>query len=117
MIYIAGKYTGLDHRHAVAKFNATRCALVAAGVPENKIIVPTDLVPPGTDWETAMYEYCIPTLLKCKAIFLQRDHSQSKGAMEELKTAKKFRMDIFHEEDFGLARIASLKDYMSTDQT
>ena len=115
MIYVAGKYTGLEHRHAVAKFNATRSALVAAGVPKERIIVPTDLVPAGTDWETAMYEYCIPALLKCKAIFMQRDHQESRGALEELKTAKKFRLDIFHEEDFGLARIASLRDFMFSD--
>lgn len=104
-IYIIGKYTGLPHNYAVAKFNRSEEQLIAAGVPREDIINPVKLVPEGTDWKTAMDNYCKPAVKRCTAVFIQRDWQDSIGAKIEMQIAEKLQKDRFYEEYNGLQKI------------
>jgi hypothetical protein len=108
-IYVAGAYTIYDdHALCVEKFDRTRAQLIEAGFDRESIIVPTDIVPEGTSWEDAMFNHCIPSLLSCKAIFLQHDWNKSKGARIELAEAKKYQLDIYYEEHKGIDHLKNI---------
>jgi len=110
-IYVAGAYTLYnDHGACVEKFNQTKRQLMDIGFVKENIIVPTDIVPEGTGWDDAMFEYCIPSLLQCKAILLQSDWANSRGARLELREALKCKMDIYFEEDGGLKILKNIME-------
>lgn len=100
-IYIAGKYTGLKHADAVCKFAYTKTQLVAAGFAAIHIVVPTELVPEGTQYELAM-EICISHMQRCGAVFMQYDWRESDGAKREHERAKELGKPIFEETECGI---------------
>ncbi|MGV4459931.1 DUF4406 domain-containing protein [Ornithobacterium rhinotracheale] len=94
-VYIAGKVTGLD---PVAVFQKFEKAEIAAQNKFKKaeIINPVKLVgDPLMDWNTAM-DICLKTLVTCDLIYVLPCWVDSKGAMLEIKTAKKIGMGIFY---------------------
>jgi len=97
-----------DHEACVVKFDKTKSDLIALGIREEDIVVPTELVPKGCNWETAMDAYCIPALTKCNAIFMQSDWVKSKGARIEFTHAYESKMDIFFEDNHGLTQLKYL---------
>lgn len=100
-IYIAGKYTGLKHTDAVAKFDYTKQQLVAAGFAASHIVVPTELVPEGTMYELAM-EICITNMQRCGAVFMQLDWRESDGARREHERAVELGKPVFYEAECGI---------------
>ena len=106
-IYIAGKYTGIPHEQAVAKFNATEQQLIETGLQPNEIINPVKHVPQNTQWSDAM-KICIPLLESCTAIFMQNDWLESFGARRELSRAMELRLDLFFEQQKDMALISNL---------
>lgn len=102
MIYIIGKYSQLPRLYAVAKFNATEAMLHGLGIPKEEIINPVKLVPEGTDWNTAMVDYCLPAVRKADAVFVQRDAVDSRGAMIEIAEAIKYNRVVFHEDSYNM---------------
>jgi hypothetical protein len=105
-IYIAGKYTGLKHADAVAKFAYTKEQLIAAGIHEHHIVVPTELVPEGTAYELAM-EICLTNMQRCGAVFMQLDWRESDGARREYNRAIELEKAVFYEEHEGLIAAAA----------
>lgn len=105
-IYIAGKYTGLKHTDAVAKFAYTKQQLIAAGFAANHIVVPTELVPEGTMYELAM-EICITHMQRCGAVFMQLDWRESDGARREYDRAVELGKPIFYEDQNGITAAAA----------
>ena len=85
-IYIAGKYTGLDHNEAVAKFRATKQRLIAAGFQHENIIDPTEHIPEGTPWQEAM-DILLPMVETSNMLYVQRDWYTSFGARNEINAA------------------------------
>jgi hypothetical protein len=107
-IYIAGKYTGLPHNEAAAKFAETERQLITAGFDKNDIVNPMKLgIHPETDWHEAM-AICISKLSECKAIYIQRDWRESFGARKEITIAAQQRMDTYWEEQGDISLIAAL---------
>lgn len=102
MIYIVGKYSQLPRLYAVAKFNATETMLKNMGIPAERIINPVKLVPEGTDWDTAMTQYCLPAVRRTDAVFVQRDAVDSRGAMIEIAEAIKHNKILFHEDSYDM---------------
>jgi len=102
MIYIIGKYSQLPRLYAVAKFNATESMLHSFGIPNEEIINPVKLVPEGTEWETAMTQYCLPAVRKADAVFIQRDFVDSPGAAIEINEAIKLGKVLFHEDSYDM---------------
>lgn len=106
-IYIAGKYSGLPHQEAVAKFAKTEQELIEAGIAPENIVNPTNHVPEGTSWPEAM-AICMPLLDTCTAIYIQRDWHDSFGAKREINHAQARRMDEYWEEMNDLKQISNL---------
>lgn len=106
-IYIAGKYTGLQHNEAALKFSNTEKELIEAGVNPAHIINPISHVPEGTEWQEAM-EICLPLLRTCTAIFIQRDWWTSDGTRIEIDIARARSMDLFWEQTNGIKKIKNL---------
>jgi hypothetical protein len=96
-IYITGKYSGIEHHLAVAKFEKVAQQLFQAGFTPENIINPTLIVPEGSLWEDAM-KICIPLLSNCKGIYIQRDWHDSFGSKHIIKHAQQLHLQMFWEE-------------------
>ena len=83
-VYVCGKITGEEPISCKNKFDYIGRKLAGLGyVP----VLPTDIVPAGTEWHTAM-KICIGELTRCKFIFPLEDSYHSRGATIELQLAK-----------------------------
>lgn len=110
-IYIAGKYTGLGHANAVAKFNHTEQQLIAAGISPFDIVNPMKLgIAEDELWSTAI-EICLHHLKRCDAIFIQLDWRESFGARREITEAMMLDMPLYFEDSDDLKRL--VKDYLT----
>ncbi len=107
-IYIAGKYTGLLHHEAVAKFAATKRKLTDAGIAEKDILNPMEFgINQETDWHCAM-DVCLEKLGTCTAIYIQRDWRDSFGARREINRACELHLDMYWEEQNDIAMLTNL---------
>lgn len=93
-IYIAGKVTGLDYAQVEQKFNAMEANLIKAGF---NVLNPLKIVnDPNCDWQKAM-DMCLERLPEADGMVLLYDAPQSKGALEEIKHARRLEIPIFNE--------------------
>lgn len=106
-IYIAGKYTGLGHEAAEAKFNRSEEQLLAAGASPHEVVNPIKHVPRGTPWNEAM-KICMPLIPACTAIFFQADYRTSPGSLIEMQIAKRHGLDIIYEHEGGIEEVRNL---------
>jgi len=114
-IYIAGRYSGLDHQAAVDKFAETERQLVAAGIDPTCIINPMKLgIPITTPWDQAI-AICMKHLKKCKSIFIQKDWKDSFGARKEITYADQNNYDLYWEDRGDIKRIKALIEIGACD--
>ena len=97
-IYIAGKVTGEDYKHCVAKFATAQRILEAEGY---KVVNPIELVPAGTEWEQAM-SICLNALSTCDGLLLLPDWIYSEGAQMERDFAIMNNIDKITMVEFSL---------------
>jgi hypothetical protein len=87
-LYLCGRITGDDNYRD--KFLKAENRLYGAGYhPVN----PAALVPPDTDWRSAM-RTAISFMLVCDGVALLPDWKESKGAKIEARLARKLGMDV-----------------------
>lgn len=93
-IYIAGKVTGLDYAQVEQKFNAMEANLIKAGF---NVLNPLKIVnDPNCEWDKAM-DMCLERLVEADGVVLLYDAYQSKGALEEIKQARRLDIPVFNE--------------------
>lgn len=91
-IYIAGKVTGLPIAETTMKFGQAQKEIEAQGFEAvNPLAVVNDF---KTPWQKAM-KMCIESLIKCDAVVLLHDYSDSKGALIEMNLAQSIDMPVF----------------------
>lgn len=106
-IYIAGKYTGLKHADAVAKFAHTKKQLMAAGIAENHIVNPMELgIAQDEQYELAL-EICLHHLGRCNAVLMQYDWRESNGAIREYNRANELGLPVFDENQEGILAVSA----------
>ena len=92
-IYIAGKVTGLDPKHASQKFNDAEQSVKLAGFKAvNPIKVVNNI---NAEWDSAM-RLCIVSLMDCDAVLALPCMWRSKGAQIERELAKAVNLPIFY---------------------
>lgn len=92
-IYIAGKVSGENPKACAAKFAAAENILKERGY---EVVNPIKVVGDFTaDWQTAMRK-CIAALVKCDAICMLPDCSESKGAKIELEIAIRLGLNLHY---------------------
>jgi len=94
-IYISGKISGLEKAEFEAKFKKSQEQLEANGW---EVVNPCNVVPAveNPTWLDYM-KADIAEMLKCDAIFMQLDWTNSNGAIIEHDIAYKMQMEIYHE--------------------
>lgn len=105
-IYIAGKYTGLKHEDACAKFDHTEQQLLAAGIAPADIVNPMKIgIPKDMPWTDAI-NICLHHLKRCDAIFIQNDWRDSFGARREITRAMEMKLQVYYEETGDMQQLA-----------
>ncbi len=91
-IYIIGKISGIE-TEAEQMFSAVEKELKKA---KYKVVNPMKLKHNhDKTWESYM-KVCIPAMLKCDAVALINNFTQSRGAMIEFNLAVQMNMEIIH---------------------
>lgn len=91
-IYISGKISGLPIKEVISKFQAACDKLRRFGLePMNPL---NNGLPLDADWADQMGKD-ISILLRCDAIYLLPDYSDSDGAKIELAVARQRQMPVF----------------------
>lgn len=91
-IYISGKISGLPIKEVISKFQTACDKLRRFGLePMNPL---NNGLPLDADWADQMGKD-ISILLRCDAIYLLPDYSESEGAKIELAVARQRQMPIF----------------------
>lgn len=92
-IYISGKITGIE-KEAEALFQKAEDELIAKGY---EVVNPMKLVHDhDKSWESYM-RVCIKALCDCEAIYVMKNHFNSKGALIEVDLALKLKLDVILE--------------------
>lgn len=105
-IYIAGKVTGEEYKHCVAKFATAQRILEAEGY---NVINPMELVSAGTEWEQAM-SVCLNALRSCDSLLLLPDWRNSEGAQMERDEAILNNIEIITMYEFSIGRRFAIKE-------
>ena len=94
-IYISGKISGLDRQETIDKFEEASEYLKHCTF---EVSNPMEFCEykDGKTWENYMIE-CVAELIKCDAIYMLNDWSQSKGARIEYAIAKEMGLKISFE--------------------
>lgn len=91
-IYISGKITGLDYQETFNNFERIENMLIERGYD---VVNPMKLCPKNDSWEWADYmEKDLGALLRCNAIYLMKNWSDSLGARCEFLVAREIGLKI-----------------------
>lgn len=98
-VYISGKITGYDIKHAEALFNESEILLTTKGYdPVNPFKI--SKTHPDKTWKDYMIDD-IRGLFDCDAIYLHRDWGQSKGARIEYQIAKELNFMVMFQGEYS----------------
>lgn len=91
-VYISGKITGLPLEEAREKFAGDEEFLMSLGYD---VVNPMNVTSPDNTWHGCMID-CIRQLFCCKAIYMQPDWGQSRGARIEYNIAQEIGLNIIY---------------------
>lgn len=95
-VYVSGKISGLPYQEVFDKFEHREKQLQMIGFEVINPMKIHNCEDRDKPWEEYMAED-IPELLKCSAIYMQKDWGQSKGARVEYAIAKELGFKIIFE--------------------
>ena len=99
VIYVSGPISGQNYSSVLIRFEGVRAMLQKQGYT---VITPMDVVPKGTrSWSKCMF-YCRKALFemsegKDRSIYMLRGWKRSRGAIDELRTARGLGFNVVFE--------------------
>ncbi|MDR1199928.1 MAG: DUF4406 domain-containing protein [Prevotellaceae bacterium] len=95
-IYISGAISGLDYGTAKAKFQNAETRLLTQGWIDIANPMKCKIFKRHDEWSWQMGA-CLMMLLRCEAIYMLRDWSESKGARIEHAVATELGIEIIYQ--------------------
>lgn len=110
-IYIAGKITNTELNSCKLKFALTEHELKSMGLnPVNPFKLGCN--------ENWTFQQCKPfnfkAIRQCEAIFMLNDYQDSPGSLEELKEAKRLKLEVYYQSADDINVIRQSVSYINT---